>query len=265
MLSTAGQQAPEVVNLCRIMAEADGLDWDEVCAYENDSAENLGDVACDSGTCVAAHYEDHDVDVARGRYITLATAVLASFSRESEEGNAPSEQEAWRDKFILLYQPPCGRWYVHSHKLYDTRMQAVEAINKFLHADTPTLIVASNTLSESDVFQRREAGSPFLSMDLWDNRDEHVMLLVDYGENGEHAIDDASVAVTIGHNNDHNVGDGEGQGWQFAGWCWSHDHYTQGKGKVIGWLPLTGLNAHARALEATMGPIVAASSAGAAA
>ncbi|RZL78561.1 MAG: hypothetical protein EOP66_07810 [Sphingomonas sp.] len=99
-------------------------------------------------------------------------------------------------------------------------------------------------------------------MDLWDNRDEHVLLLVDYGEDGAHAIDDASVAVTIGHNNDHNVGDGEGQGWQFAGWCWSHDHYTQGEGKVIGWLPLTRFNAHARALGATMYPIAATLSAG---
>jgi hypothetical protein len=27
----------------------------------------------------------------------------------------------------------------------------------------------------------------------------------------------ATTAITIGHNNDHNVGDGEGNGWRFAG------------------------------------------------
>jgi hypothetical protein len=26
--------------------------------------------------------------------------------------------------------------------------------------------------------------------------------------------------------------------WQFAGWCWSHDHFTEGKGEPVGWLPM---------------------------
>ena len=78
----------------------------------------------------------------------------------------------------------------------------------------------------------------FLPMDHWDQRDAPVLLLVDYREGGDHALDDAWIAITIGHNNDHNVGDDEGAGWQFAGWCWTHDHYVQGKGKPIGWMPL---------------------------
>jgi hypothetical protein len=77
----------------------------------------------------------------------------------------------------------------------------------------------------------------FRRMDTWDRRDETVLLLVDYSE-GDHPLDDARFAITVGHNNDQNVGDGEGQGWQFAGWCWSHDHYVQGKGTPIGWMPL---------------------------
>jgi hypothetical protein len=89
----------------------------------------------------------------------------------------------------------------------------------------------------------------FYSMDTWDRRDETVLLLVDYSDDGEHALDDATVAITIGHNNDHNVGEGEGSGWQFAGWCWSHDHYTEGKGKPIGWLPLSEYHAAARLIE----------------
>lgn len=79
--------------------------------------------------------------------------------------------------------------------------------------------------------------APFLPMAAWDQRDEAVLLTVDYRD-GDHAIDDAFIALTIGHNNDHNVDEGEGEGWLFAGWCWSHDHYVQGKGKPIGWLPL---------------------------
>lgn len=40
-------------------------------------------------------------------------------------------------KFVLFYQPPCGTWYVHSHKLYDTEADAIEAAKKFLCANTP--------------------------------------------------------------------------------------------------------------------------------
>jgi len=79
---------------------------------------------------------------------------------------------------------------------------------------------------------------PFLPMEKWDKRDETVILLVDYSDSGENALDDAVVAITIGHNNDHNVGKGEGSGWQFAGWNWCQDHYTEGKGTPIGWMPL---------------------------
>lgn len=65
-----------------------------------------------------------------------------------------------------------------------------------------------------------------------------VLLLVDYtADDAGHALDDQDQAWTLGFNNDSNVGEDEGNGWQFAGWCWSHDHFTDGRGKPIGWLP----------------------------
>lgn len=80
----------------------------------------------------------------------------------------------------------------------------------------------------------------FWPLDTWDRRDDPVLLLVDYSaDDADHPLEDAELAVTIGHNDDHHVGDDEGVGWQFAGWCWTHDHYVEGKGKVIGWLPIT--------------------------
>ena len=37
------------------------------------------------------------------------------------------------------------------------------------------------------------------------------------------------------HNNfDH---DGEDR-WQFAGWCWSHDHFVEGRGAPTHWMPI---------------------------
>ena len=59
-----------------------------------------------------------------------------------------------------------------------------------------------------------------------------VRLLVEFTE---HATEDADHAPTIGANNFEN--DGEDR-WQFAGWCWSHDRFTQGQGEPIGWLPM---------------------------
>lgn len=59
-----------------------------------------------------------------------------------------------------------------------------------------------------------------------------LRLLVEFTE---HQTEDADQAPTIGANNFDN--DGEDR-WQFAGWCWSHDHFTEGRGEPVGWLPM---------------------------
>lgn len=69
--SVAPTRGDAVDDLAAKMAAADGLDWDEVCGSEADD----GGV-CDSSTCVAALWEEHDPDVAREhyrRYARLAT------------------------------------------------------------------------------------------------------------------------------------------------------------------------------------------------
>ncbi|MBK8197004.1 MAG: hypothetical protein IPK75_01450 [Acidobacteria bacterium] len=70
-------------------------------------------------------------------------------------------------------------------------------------------------------------------------RDGRILrLLVDYSEeDARHPLDDASEAWTIGSNAFDNDGVDE---WEIAGWCWSHDHFTAGRGRVIGWLPFHG-------------------------
>ena len=60
-----------------------------------------------------------------------------------------------------------------------------------------------------------------------------VLLLVDYEEhqmeNNRHP------QVTIGMNNLLNDGIDE---WMFAGWCWSQDAFTAGRGKPLKWMPI---------------------------
>lgn len=48
-------------------------------------------------------------------------------------------------KFILFYKPPCGNWYVHSHKLYPSVDAAYEAAKKFLHPDIPIAVKQVDT------------------------------------------------------------------------------------------------------------------------
>lgn len=59
-----------------------------------------------------------------------------------------------------------------------------------------------------------------------------LRLLVAFEEN---STEDDQEAATIGANNFEN--DGEDT-WQLAGWCWTHDHFTSGKGEPVGWLPM---------------------------
>jgi hypothetical protein len=63
-----------------------------------------------------------------------------------------------------------------------------------------------------------------------------IRLLVEFTD---HATEDcAGPAWTIGACNDDEVMADERAGWQFAGWCWTHDHFTEGEGRPIGWLPM---------------------------
>lgn len=63
-----------------------------------------------------------------------------------------------------------------------------------------------------------------------------LLLLIANDNSREHPLEDSDKAtITIGHNNFDN---GDIDLWQFAGWCWSHDHYTEGIGNVIAWSKL---------------------------
>lgn len=90
-----------------------------------------------------------------------------------------------------------------------------------------------------------------LPMDTAPRDGTMVRLLVEFAE---HATEDCvGPAWTIGANNDDNVGDDERVGWQFAGWCWTHDHFTEGRGTPVGWLPMTTAADQVQAREARDG------------
>lgn len=66
---------------------------------------------------------------------------------------------------------------------------------------------------------------------------DHTMiwLLVDYSGDGANPLEDEILGWTIGHNGFDDTGVDE---WEFAGWSWEQDCFTQGFGKVVGWHPL---------------------------
>lgn len=92
-----------VEEIVRALAKADGLDWDEECGLECTDPDT-GE--CDSGTCVAAHMEDHDPDFARTIYLRRAEALAALIHpREQQAAEAMRERcavaaETWG------YSPP---------------------------------------------------------------------------------------------------------------------------------------------------------------
>lgn len=66
-----------------------------------------------------------------------------------------------------------------------------------------------------------------------------VLLLIEPDGDRENPLEDtAEGSRTIGQNNFENDGDDK---WEFAGWCWSHDHYTEGHGTPSHWQPLPGV------------------------
>lgn len=64
--------------VARAICVSDGHIFDEVCGYE------AGDSECDSGTCVAANYEDHDYEWARDVYRRQADAAIAAMPDHAE-------------------------------------------------------------------------------------------------------------------------------------------------------------------------------------
>jgi hypothetical protein len=62
-----------------------------------------------------------------------------------------------------------------------------------------------------------------------------IRLLVEFED---HSLEDSRKPVqTIGLCTYDGTGE---KRWQFAGWCWTHDHFTEGVGIPVGWLPFTG-------------------------
>ena len=67
-----------------------------------------------------------------------------------------------------------------------------------------------------------------------------ILLLCESGGPGEqwyeaNPTEDSRLWRTIGWN---NLADEEVDEWRMAGWCWDHDHITDGNGTPVNWMPL---------------------------
>jgi hypothetical protein len=78
-----------VEKVARALASADGLDWDEVCGVDDPATEGF----CDSGTCIAAHWEDHDQEQARRWYLHLARSALVAIDPVALEADVARLRE----------------------------------------------------------------------------------------------------------------------------------------------------------------------------
>lgn len=78
-----------IERVARALARADSLDYDEVCGVDADPDNGY----CDSGTCIAAHWEDHDAEQARRWYLHLSRAGIAAI--EQDRAALVAEIVAW--------------------------------------------------------------------------------------------------------------------------------------------------------------------------
>jgi len=62
-----------------------------------------------------------------------------------------------------------------------------------------------------------------------------LLLIVEYQDHDGHPLEDKHYSRTIGSNNFHHDGNDE---WQFAGWSWKQDCFTEGAGTPVAWMPL---------------------------
>jgi hypothetical protein len=59
-----------------------------------------------------------------------------------------------------------------------------------------------------------------------------LLLVVQYHGNDGNPLEDKEYARTVGHNSREH--DGEDR-WEFAGWSWEQDCFTQGDGVPVKW------------------------------
>lgn len=224
--------------------DADGIDCCDFCGFPADDQPTTND-AIPAGEADEAHRlacvlriaqassNEHGEDMIRAAGMLDRLIYLPAFTRRPPE-QAVTVPAGWK----LVPETNTPEMCEAYEDLYLT------------YGDGPpveTVWTAMLSAAPSAPATEAEEGNAFRPMEAWDQRDEPVMLLVDYRGDGDHPLEDANFAITVGHNNDHNVGEDEGTGWHFAGWCWSHDHYVEGRGKPVGWMPLPHILARAYA------------------
>lgn len=126
----------------------------------------------------------------------LLADVLYVFNREVEKARA----------FSQMYKSPTT---MLQHREYDRMVEAYEYATNFLTRNRWNM----------NMSQAPRDGTM-------------LQLKVAFTENPIEDVDLTTPVVTIGFNDEELSGEID---WKFAGWCWSHDQFTAGKGHVIAW------------------------------
>jgi len=196
------------------------------------------ETCCRAQTPLYTHADDGEVERLRGRNEALEhqaqhNAEVAAMA--ANQTSALRHQLAERDALLhdLLHQGADEGWlpdeiYSRARGMVSATAQPAAPCSHEWTDDGLHLLIctACGAQEDHDPHWRDMASAP---------RDGTMLrLLVEFSE---HSTEDADQATTIGANNLENDGDDR---WQFAGWCWSHDHFTEGKGEPVGWLPMLG-------------------------
>jgi hypothetical protein len=160
-------------------------------------------------------------------YLAALTATPTPTSAPSvgaEDGPDPQEYLTFADAMLAKLFHPSG---ANRDDVKPYQIARLLAMSVKILANALTAAPSVPASSEGD------AGEGWLPITDDAKSGKLVELVVDYRD-GDHPLQDGILACTVGFNTLDDTGEDE---WKFAGWCWTHDHFVQGKGTPVAWRP----------------------------
>ena len=130
---------------------------------------------------------------------------------------------------------------IETHETFGTSCNGVGSVEwlAYIEARSNTPSVARALVAADERIKELEAANTWQPIETAPKDGRMLQLLLapddDDVERAHPLEDTAGYSPTIGLNNFENDEQDE---WKFAGWCWSHDHFTQGEGRPVFWRPI---------------------------
>lgn len=139
---------------------------------------------------------------------------------------APANQVRPGQRIPVYFSCPVGQY------AYDNGIAIEDSPRPGFYGRMAARLARELVTLKAEAAARESSAVTWRPMDTAPRDGQMLRLLVQFTS---HPTEDEGLAPTIGSNNLEND---EVDEWKFAGWCWTHDHFVDGEGEPIGWLPM---------------------------